>query len=63
MRNQPILSSGIFREYDIRGVVGETLHVEDAYAIGQRFAAKAASGVGAKIVVVSTIPSGATHVP
>ena len=29
----------ILREYDIRGVVGETLHARDARAIGQAFAA------------------------
>ena len=27
----------ILREYDIRGVVGKTLKVEDAYAIGRGF--------------------------
>lgn len=28
----------ILREYDIRGIVGETLHAADAYAIGRAFA-------------------------
>jgi phosphomannomutase len=32
----------IFREYDIRGVVGKTLHEEDAYFIARAFAARAA---------------------
>jgi len=31
----------ILREYDIRGVVGQTLHAEDAYALGRSFAALA----------------------
>lgn len=31
----------ILREYDIRGVVGSTLHEEDAYALGRTFAAHA----------------------
>jgi phosphomannomutase len=33
----------IFREYDIRGVVGETLHPQDAYFIARSFASKAGS--------------------
>jgi len=33
----------IFREYDIRGVVGETLHAEDAYRIARAFGAQAAA--------------------
>jgi len=32
----------IFREYDIRGVVGKTLHVADAYHIARAFATKVA---------------------
>jgi phosphomannomutase len=32
----------ILREYDIRGVVGSTLHAADAYALGRTFAAHAA---------------------
>ncbi len=31
----------ILREYDIRGVVGSTLHAKDAYALGRTFAAHA----------------------
>ena len=30
----------ILREYDIRGIVGRTLHEEDAYALGRTFAAE-----------------------
>lgn len=44
-------SPSIFREYDIRGVVGESLHAPDAYAIGQHFAAKIAYKPGVSIVV------------
>ena len=29
----------ILREYDIRGIVGSTLHEEDAYALGRTYAA------------------------
>jgi len=35
------VSPGIFREYDIRGVVGETLFSEDVYRIGRAFASRA----------------------
>ncbi len=33
-----IFHPSILREYDIRGIVGETLHAKDAYAIGRAFA-------------------------
>jgi phosphomannomutase len=44
----------ILREYDIRGIVGETLFEADALALGRAFAAKLASegGAGNKIVCV-----------
>jgi len=32
------LHPSILREYDIRGIVGETLHAADAYAVGRAFA-------------------------
>jgi phosphomannomutase len=32
------------REYDIRGIIGETLGAEDAYAIGRGFATLAGPG-------------------
>jgi phosphomannomutase len=35
------LHPGIFREYDIRGIVGDTLHPENAYFIARAFVAKA----------------------
>ncbi len=36
----------ILREYDIRGIVGETLHESDARALGQTFATVIARGAG-----------------
>jgi phosphomannomutase len=41
----------ILREYDIRGVVGETLGVDDARAIGRAFAAIVAEGGGHRVAV------------
>ncbi len=35
MTSQPIVNSSIFRAYDIRGVVGDTLTVDSVYAIGR----------------------------
>lgn len=45
----PVSHPSIFREYDIRGIVGETLFEADAYHIGRAFARRAieASGEGA----------------
>jgi len=37
-----IFNPSIFREYDIRGVYGETIHAQDAYFIARAFATKAA---------------------
>ncbi len=50
----------ILREYDVRGVVGSTLHVEDARALGRSYAALATSE-GAKKVAVGR--DGRTHSP
>ena len=50
----------ILREYDVRGIVGETLHPEDAYALGRSYAALAVSE-GAKRVAVGR--DGRTHSP
>jgi phosphomannomutase len=50
----------ILREYDVRGIVGETLHPEDAYALGRSYAALAVSE-GAKKVAVGR--DGRTHSP
>jgi phosphomannomutase len=41
----------ILREYDIRGVVGDTLHAEDAHAIGRSFAATLAAAGGKRVAV------------
>jgi phosphomannomutase len=39
------------REYDIRGIVGETLHPEDAFAIGRCFGSMVARNGGRKVAV------------
>jgi phosphomannomutase len=48
----------ILREYDIRGIVGDTLHEADAYALGRTFAARA-HGEGARTIAVGR--DGRTH--
>src|SRR5690348_8672919 len=48
----------ILREYDIRGIVGDTLDETDAYALGRTFAAKARDE-GAKRIAVGR--DGRTH--
>src|SRR3954470_23345139 len=48
----------ILREYDIRGIVGDTLSEADAYALGRTFAAKA-HGEGARTIAVGR--DGRTH--
>jgi len=50
----------ILREYDVRGIVGQTLHPEDAYALGRSYAALAVSE-GATRVAVGR--DGRTHSP
>ena len=50
----------ILREYDVRGVVGSTLHAEDAYALGRSYAALARLE-GATRVAVGR--DGRTHSP
>jgi phosphomannomutase len=52
--------ASILREYDIRGIVGETLTDADAYALGRSYAALAV-GEGAKRVAVGR--DGRTHSP
>jgi len=39
------------REYDIRGVVGKTLHAADAFAIGRTFGTVVARGGGSRVAV------------
>ena len=41
----------VLREYDIRGIIGETLGAEDAYAIGRGFATLLARAGGKKVAV------------
>lgn len=41
----------IFREYDIRGIVGETLQIEDAYGIGQAIGTMATHQGNTSIIV------------
>src|SRR5207253_6823993 len=48
----------ILREYDIRGIVGDTLTEADAYALGRTFAAKA-HGEGARTIALGR--DGRTH--
>ena len=48
----------ILREYDIRGIVGDTLTEADAYALGRTFGAKA-HGEGARTIAVGR--DGRTH--
>ena len=48
----------ILREYDIRGIVGDTLTENDAYALGRSYGAKA-HGEGARTVAVGR--DGRTH--
>ena len=50
----------LLREYDIRGIVGETLTEADAYALGRTYAAKA-HGEGARTIAVGR--DGRTHSP
>ena len=53
-------NSTILREYDVRGIVGKTLHEADAYALGRSYAALAL-GEGAKRIAVGR--DGRTHSP
>ena len=50
----------VLREYDVRGIVGKTLHEADAYALGRSYAALALSE-GAKRIAVGR--DGRTHSP
>src|SRR6476659_10114419 len=50
----------ILREYDIRGIVGDTLTEADAYALGRTYGSKA-HGEGARRIAVGR--DGRTHSP
>jgi phosphomannomutase len=41
----------VLREYDIRGIVGRTLHAADAFAIGRTFGSIVARGGGTRVAV------------
>jgi len=53
-----VFNPTILREYDIRGIVGDTLNEADAYALGRTFASKA-RGEGARTIAVGR--DGRTH--
>ena len=44
-------ATSMLREYDIRGIVGETLHVEDAFALGRCFGSLIARQGGSRVAV------------
>ncbi|MGH7618918.1 MAG: phosphomannomutase, partial [Gemmatimonadaceae bacterium] len=56
------IASGIFRQYDIRGIVGDDLTAEAAHAIGDAYAAylRQHDAPGAVIVSRDNRPSGAS---
>lgn len=41
----------ILREYDVRGIVGDTLHAADAFALGRAFGTVVAEGGGSRVAV------------
>ncbi|HBU97586.1 MAG TPA: phosphomannomutase, partial [Thalassospira lucentensis] len=43
--------SSVLREYDVRGIVGETLHAADANALGKAFGTKVRRSGGKKVAV------------
>jgi phosphomannomutase len=45
------IDPAVLREYDVRGVVGETLHEADAYALGRGFASVVRHTGGTRVVV------------
>ena len=55
-----IFHPSILREYDVRGIVGDTLNASDAYALGRTFAAEA-HDAGARRIAVGR--DGRTHSP
>jgi phosphomannomutase len=55
-----IFDATIIREYDIRGIVGKTLHTTDALALGKAFGTMVARAGGKRIVVGY---DGRTHSP
>ena len=51
LQNAQDISPTIFRAYDIRGVVGETLNTDIIYAIGQALGSEALAQGEASIIV------------
>ncbi|MEO5374186.1 MAG: phosphomannomutase/phosphoglucomutase [Alphaproteobacteria bacterium] len=51
MIDHHVFHSSVLREYDIRGIVGETLHAADALAIGRGFATAVAEAGGRTVCV------------
>ncbi len=51
MTDARTLDPTILREYDIRGIVGDTLHPQDAYAIGRAFATLVGKDGGTSVCV------------
>ncbi len=45
------VNSSVFREYDIRGIIGETLNYHDAYLIGRAFASSAINNTNKNVVI------------
>ena len=43
--------TSVLREYDVRGIVGETLSTADAYAVGRSFGSVVAAGGGRRVTV------------
>ncbi|MBC8242272.1 MAG: phosphomannomutase/phosphoglucomutase [Alphaproteobacteria bacterium] len=50
MKNHTFHTS-VLREYDVRGIVGETLSTADAYAVGRSFGSIVAAGGGQRVTV------------
>lgn len=46
-----IFHPSVLREYDVRGIVGDTLHVEDAVALGKAFGSRVREEGGRRVVV------------
>jgi len=46
-----IFHSSVLREYDIRGIVGETLHIEDALALGRAYGTTVKRSGGKKVCI------------
>ena len=52
----------VLREYDIRGIVGATLHAADAHAIGQAFGTMVVAQGGKRVVLEQGLADDAADV-